>query len=204
MRKDAIKKLLLYIILGLPLTPIVRMMSAVPWTDEGYRQLIHVSGEMAARLMILTLMITPLAMIFSNGKFWKWMKRNRRILGLASFFYTLIHMCVYLIQQAEFQTVLADLGKLTYIFGWLSFTVLLPIAATSTNWAIQKMGGKSWKRLQRFVYIAALFVILHWLFKAEMEVGPVVVHFAPLCLLQMYRLYYIVTSSRQALVYNDS
>jgi len=87
---------------------------------------------------------------------------------------------------------------LTYLFGWCGFLVLIPLAATSTHVAIKKMGGNTWKKLHRLVYVAALLSALHWLFKENGQVAPVFVHFVPLVLLELYRIYRSFYDKRQA------
>lgn len=189
MKKVIQSKYFLFALLSLPLIPITNMWLSAPWTEESYANLIHVTGETSVRLLVLTLFISPFKLLFPKNNFWKWMMRHRKHFGVASFMYALIHMGVYVVYQPKFMAMVSDLSQATYIFGWLAFVILLALAATSTNWAIKKMGVRSWKNLQRGVYLAAIFTALHWLFKEDGEIGPVLVHFLPLLLFECIRIY---------------
>ncbi|HDN27866.1 MAG TPA: hypothetical protein ENG03_12395 [Thioploca sp.] len=70
-------KYFLYFLLSLPSIPLFIGMASYPWTEEIYGQLTHSSGETAVRLLILTLLISPLKLIFHQNGFWKWMMQHR-------------------------------------------------------------------------------------------------------------------------------
>ncbi len=81
-------------------------------------ELLHPTGEFSARLLIITLMISPLALIFCQGRFIQWLERNRRYFGVAAFGYALQHTIFYLLDEGSFSGVIGELDR-TYIWtGW--------------------------------------------------------------------------------------
>jgi sulfoxide reductase heme-binding subunit YedZ len=96
--------------------------------------------------------------------------RYRRALGLSAFYYALMHLTTYLVldQGLDFDAIGADILKRPYItIGMTCFIVLLPLAVTSNNLAIRRLGGKAWQRLHRFVYLAAILAVLHFLMSVK-------------------------------------
>lgn len=160
---------------GLPQLPtiavyLVGFVPAIWWfwlgaTDrlgaEPMRELEHALGLWALRFLILSLAITPLRQFAGVN-----LLRYRRALGLSAFYYALMHLTTYLVldQGLDFDAVGADILKRPYItIGMSCFLVLLPLALTSSNLAIRRLGGKAWQRLHRFVYLAAILAVLHFL-----------------------------------------
>lgn len=180
-------KWILAILVALPSVGIVRMMTDLPWSDEVYARILHVTGELSVRLLILTIVTTPLAMLFRKGRFWKWMRLQRRTLGLAAFAYAFLHTLAYLMRKAELEALIADLGEWTYPVGWLAMLSMLPLVVTSTDSAIRRLGAR-WKKLHRLVFPAVCLGLLHWLLKPEGEIGPVLVHAGFLCVFLLLRL----------------
>ena len=157
-----------------------------PLSKERFNQINHTSGEFAVRILILTLYISPLLIVFQNSKFLKWARKHKRSLGLFAFYYTLIHLANYLMYK-NYDDIFIDLTQTTYVFGWLGFILLAVLSITSTNYAIKKLGGIKWKNLHKIVYLSAIFVAIHWYFKEEKEIAPIIVHFLPLTLLEINR-----------------
>ena len=115
-------------------------------------------------LMLLTLMlgITPVRRLLPRLG---WMIRFRRLVGLFAFFYASVHMVAYVALYAGFsvQAILDDIAKRRFItMGVAAWLLLLPLALTSTNWAIRTMGGKRWNRLHKLVYLAAICGVIHY------------------------------------------
>lgn len=126
------------------------------------------TGQWGLRFLLLTLLVTPLRRITN----WNALGRLRRMLGLFAFFYVLCHFGVYLVldQFFAFAEIANDIIKRKYILaGFTAFVILIPLAATSTNWTIKKLGGRRWQRLHRGVYFAAVAAVVHflWLVKAD-------------------------------------
>ena len=118
-------------------------------------------------LLILSLAITPIRKLVPKLG---WLIKFRRLLGLFAFFYGTVHMLTYVALYSNFsvQAMLDDIAKRKFItIGAITWLLLLPLAATSTTWAIRKLGGKNWNRLHMLVYVAAICGIIHywWLVK---------------------------------------
>jgi sulfoxide reductase heme-binding subunit YedZ len=120
------------------------------------------TGLATLRLLVITLAITPLRRLWPRLS---WLIKFRRLLGLFAFFYGTLHLLTYVALYSGFnvEAMAADIAKRRFITAgvtaWLS---MLPLAATSTNWAIRKMGGKNWNRLHKLVYAAAVCAIAHY------------------------------------------
>jgi sulfoxide reductase heme-binding subunit YedZ len=159
--------------------------------------LVHPSGETSARLMIIGMMASPLALLFKGWRGPRWLVKNRRYFGVAAFAYAALHTVLYLIDKNSWSTVVAELPR-TYIWtGWLAFVVFIPLAVTSNDYFLRKM-GRTWKALQRWTYAAAILTLLHW--AALHNWGswpPAAVHFAPLAVLTIYRIWYWYLRPRQ-------
>ena len=126
------------------------------------------AGEWALRFLWLTLLMTPLRRWGS----WAWPLRLRRMLGLYAFFYATVHLLLYLWLDKFFigSEILADIIKRPFItVGMLAWLLLLPLALTSNQFMIRKL-GKRWRQLHRSVYLIAGLAILHffWLVKADL------------------------------------
>lgn len=153
-------------------------------------EMIHPSGEFSARFLIVAMMATPLAMLLRGWRGPQWMKRNRRYLGVAAFGYALLHTVLYLIDKAALDPVLSDLPKFYIWTGWVAFLIFVPLAITSHDWFVRKM-GPWWKWLQRWTYAAAVLTLSHWAALNDWGgVAPALVHFGPLIALEAYRVWY--------------
>lgn len=128
----------------------------------------HQTGLWGLRLLLLTLAITPLCKLTGINEF----VRLRRMVGLFSFLYALLHFTTYALldHSLDLSSILADVIKRPYVtVGFSAFVLLLPLALTSHNRIIRLLGGKRWKRLHRLVYFCGLGGVLHylWLVKAD-------------------------------------
>lgn len=148
--------------------------------------LLHPTGEFSARFMIIAMILTPMRMLFPNAGFWRWMMQRRRYFGVAAFGYAAFHTLLYVLDMGSLQAMLGEFLALGIWTGWLAFFIFVPLAITSNDWSIRKM-GRSWKTLQRFVYPAAVLTLLHWMF-VHNDFGPALVHFVPLAGLEVYRI----------------
>jgi sulfoxide reductase heme-binding subunit YedZ len=120
------------------------------------------TGLAALRLLTISLAITPLRRLFPRLS---WLIKFRRLLGLFAFFYATLHLGTYIALYAGFDlnTMANDIAKRRFItMGVAAWLLLLPLAATSTNWAIRKLGGKRWNRLHKLVYLAAVCGVIHY------------------------------------------
>jgi sulfoxide reductase heme-binding subunit YedZ len=120
------------------------------------------TGYAALLLLIVSLAITPLRRLSPRLS---WLIKFRRLLGLFAFFYATLHLLTYVALYAGFDvnTMETDIAKRRFItMGVAAWLLLLPLAATSTNWAIRKLGGKRWAQLHKLVYVAAVCGIIHY------------------------------------------
>ena len=120
------------------------------------------TGLATLRLLTITLAITPLRRLWPRLS---WLIKFRRLLGLFAFFYATLHLLTWIALYNGFDptSMEADFLKRRYItMGITAWLLLLPLAVTSTNWAIRKMGGKNWNRLHKLIYAAAVCGIIHY------------------------------------------
>ena len=120
------------------------------------------TGLTTLRILTVSLAITPLRRFSPRLN---WLIKFRRLLGLFAFFYASLHLLTYIALYAGFDVnaMAADIAKRRYItVGVAAWLLLLPLAATSTNWAIRKLGGKRWNRLHKLVYAATVCGVIHY------------------------------------------
>ncbi|MCI5111479.1 MAG: ferric reductase-like transmembrane domain-containing protein [Marivita sp.] len=152
--------------------------------------LVHPTGEFSARFLIITMMATPLMLVLRGWRGPQWLKKNRRYFGVAAFGYALLHTLFYLIDKGSLSTVTGELSRLYIWTGWIAFLIFVPLAITSADLFVRKM-GTWWKWVQRWTYAAAVLTLVHW--AALHDWGswvPAAVHFAPLIALESYRVWY--------------
>ncbi|MBT0963378.1 sulfoxide reductase heme-binding subunit YedZ [Denitromonas sp. IR12] len=128
----------------------------------------HATGDWTLRFLLITLAVTPLRKLTH----WHWLVRLRRMLGLYAFFYGTLHLATYLVldQFFDWNAVVLDVLKRPYItVGFSAFVLMVPLAVTSTNAMIRRLGGRRWQALHRSVYAIAILGVLHfwWLVKAD-------------------------------------
>ena len=151
------------------------------------------TGEWTLRFICLSLMATPLSRLFKKA----WPVRLRRMIGLFAFFYAALHLLsyVWLDHWFAWSDILADVVERPYITaGFLSFLILLPLAATSNRWSVKKL-ARRWNTLHRWVYLAAVLGVIHyvWLTKGD-QLEPVVYLLIIIGLL-VYRMVGVLKSS---------
>jgi methionine sulfoxide reductase heme-binding subunit len=128
----------------------------------------HATGFATLRLLVISLAVTPLRRLSVRLS---WLVRFRRLLGLFAFFYGCLHLLTWLWLYSGFSLAAMsdDLGKRRYIMmGMAAWLLLVPLAATSTNWSIRKLGGKRWQALHRLAYVSAICGVIHywWIVKS--------------------------------------
>jgi sulfoxide reductase heme-binding subunit YedZ len=155
---------LLWLVLALPGLWILYRWAATP-EAYGFGHAIGDSGDWAAWLLMLTLAVTPLRLLFRGRKWTNWLMRRRRDIAVASFAYAAGHTVIYLADKASLDIVLAELGLPELLTGWLALALFVPLAATSNNVSVRAL-KRSWKRLHRLVYPAAILTFLHWVLTA--------------------------------------
>ena len=154
----------------------------------------HRLGELGLQFLLGSLAITPLRRLGLN------LIRFRRALGLLAFTYVTLHLTawVWLDMGLRWSEMLADLWKRPYvILGMVGFLVLLPLALTSTNTAIRRMGPKAWGRLHRLAYVAILAGVLHLALLSKVWTAEVLIYAALASALLAIRLLPKATPQRR-------
>lgn len=160
------------------------------------RTLEQTLGLWALRFLILTLTITPLRDLSGVS-----LLRYRRALGLLAFYYALMHFTTYVVldQGLNLAAIVADIVKRPYItVGLLAFTILVPLALTSNDMMVRRMGAAGWARLHRWVYPAAAAGAVHFLLVVKSWTMEPLVYFAIVALLLGYRLRKRIRRRRRA------
>jgi sulfoxide reductase heme-binding subunit YedZ len=119
------------------------------------------TGVLCLIALAVTLLVTPLSRIFG----WSWLTKQRRLLGLYAFFYGFLHLLIYIAGDRGWQvlTVFEDVYKRPFIaVGMISFLIMVPLAVTSTNAMIKKLGGKRWSQLHKATYLVAIGGVIHY------------------------------------------
>jgi len=168
--------------------PAVVMLSRLAVTHGGLGQVLQDSGVWGERMLIATLAVTPICMLFKGQAWTTWLVRRRRDLGLAAFFYTVLHLAAYVVRQNNIAVILYDLPYKEYLTGWIGLATMLVLALTSNTWAFRTL-GTAWKPVQQLIYVTAIASYLHWLW-IKLDHWPAYLHFAPLVLLEAFRLWY--------------
>ncbi|WP_273428340.1 sulfite oxidase heme-binding subunit YedZ [Chitinibacter tainanensis] len=171
------------------LTPLLRMVWLVLQGElvNPIEFITHSTGTWALSLLCATLAITPLRQL--SG--WAGWQRYRRLLGLFAFFYACLHWLTYLWLDQFFalDAIVADLVKRPFILlGMLAFTLLLPLAITSTQGWMRRL-KRRWGQLHQLVYPAALLGVLHYLWLVKRDLTTPLLFATGLALLLGWRLW---------------
>jgi sulfoxide reductase heme-binding subunit YedZ len=152
--------------------------------------LIRSTGEMALRVLCVTLAVTPLRVL--SG--WPEWARFRRMAGLIAYTYAVLHLLCYIgfDMGLDWGDIAHDIAKRPFILvGMLTFVVLSALAATSFNAAIRWLGARRWQALHRLVYLSALLALLHfyWMRSGKKNFADVWVYAAIVAALLAWRLW---------------
>lgn len=145
------------------------------------------TGMLALIFLMLTLLVTPLRKI--SG--WNWIIFSRRTLGLYAFFYASLHFLIFfcLDRSLNFSSTWSEMIKRKYLLiGSTGLIVMIPLAVTSTNAMIKRLGGKRWRTLHRLAYVAAIAGVVHYYMQVKADVRQPLVFAAVLAVLLGYRL----------------
>ncbi len=127
---------------------------------EPIKALEHLCGELALQLLILGLAVTPLREFTGVN-----LIRFRRAIGVVAFFHVFLHLCIWLVLDVQILSqIWADILKRPYItIGMVGFVTLVPLAVTSNNLSVRRLGPLRWRRLHKLVYGAVLLGGVHFL-----------------------------------------
>ena len=152
-------------------------------------------AKTALNLLLLTLAVTPLQRLTRNAQ----LLRLRRMLGLFAFSYALLHFLVYLgpYRGFDWQEIAKDIGKRPYMtLGFCALLLLTPLAATSNDRMMRRL-GRRWQRLHRLVYPAAALAVLHFWKMLKHEYRQPLLYAAILALLLGFRLWQYLRRRRR-------
>ncbi|WP_048885186.1 sulfite oxidase heme-binding subunit YedZ [Aurantiacibacter atlanticus] len=177
---------LLWLVLAIPGLWILYRWMSVP-EKYGYGHAIGDSGDWAAWLLMLTLAVTPIRLMFRRRSFSTWLMRRRRDIGVASFAYAAGHTVIYIVNKAGIAAVFAEVSSPDMLAGWLAFALFVPLAATSNDMATRAL-KRTWKRLHRLVYPAAILTFLHWVL-AAFDPATAYIHIAIITAIELVRVW---------------
>jgi len=151
------------------------------------------TGIWALRLLVLTLLVTPLRRVTG----WNRVIQYRRMLGLFAFFYVSVHFAIYIgiDQFFAFDLILKDIVKRPFItMGFTAFVLMIPLAITSTKGWIRRL-GRRWQMLHRLIYLSAIAAAVHYLWKVKVMIGSPVYYAAIIAILLGFRVVWQLRSA---------
>ncbi|HVF57037.1 MAG TPA: protein-methionine-sulfoxide reductase heme-binding subunit MsrQ [Pyrinomonadaceae bacterium] len=146
------------------------------------------TGTLTLVFLLLTLAVTPLRKLTGV----QWLIRFRRMLGLYAFFYGFLHLLTYVWfdKSFDFAAIAQDVWRRRFIMvGMFAFFLLIPLAVTSTNAMIKRLGGKRWALLHKSTYLVAVAGVLHFYMLVKADTRKPILFAAVLALLLGYRLF---------------
>ena len=149
----------------------------------------HRTGDWTLRFLLITLAITPLRRL--SG--WNAVVRLRRMLGLFAFFYGSVHFLTYVVLDHffAFDSILEDVTERRFVTaGVTGFVLMIPLALTSTQAMVRRLGGKRWQALHRFVYVSAVAGVVHYTWLVKADIRPPLMYGAVLALLLGLRVWH--------------
>ena len=149
---------------------------------------LRTTGVLTLLFLLITLAITPLRKRYG----WNNLVKYRRMLGLYSFFYGFLHLAAYSIFDKSFSlsAIAGDVWERPFIaVGMLAFFLLVPLAVTSTNSMIKRLGGKRWQQLHKLTYLCAVGGVLHYYLIVKSDILMPLAFAAVLAALLGYRVY---------------
>ena len=180
------------IVFALALVPVIKLAMAAfffpQWLGTNPAEFITRStGDWTLRFLLLTLAITPARRL--SG--WNWLLRLRRMLGLFAFFHVIVHFSSYIAFDHVFDVaeIAKDIAKRPFItVGFTAFLLLTPLAATSTNAMVRRLGARRWTSLHRLVYPIGMLGVLHFWWMVKRDITEPAIYALVLTLLLGARL----------------
>ncbi len=157
--------------------------------------LTHETGLWCLRFLLITLLMTPLKLILKLN----FVIQFRRMFGLYAYFYGVLHLVTYVWfdQFFAFSDIWLDIQARPFIaVGFFSMLLMTPLAITSSDWMIKKMGGKNWQLLHKMVYIVAILACVHYLWLVKINITSPLYYTAILTILLGIRVLFWVKKSR--------
>lgn len=150
----------------------------------------HTTGWWALTFLMITLAVTPVRRLLDIP----WLLRLRRMLGLYAFFYASLHFLTWLVvdQFFDWDAIVKDIIKRPYItIGFSAFVLMLPLAATSTNAMVRRLGAARWQTLHRAVYLIAILGAAHFWWLVKKDITEPLIFAAVLAVLLAARLVFV-------------
>ena len=167
--------------------PAMLMMRPYVFGDVIAMDMLRPTGEWSARFMIAAMVLSPLLSLIGPRPWLSWLIQRRRALGVAAFGYAILHLTFYIIDMGNLDDILAEFWALGIWTGWAAILLFVPLGLTSNDASMRALKA-GWKRLQRLVYPAAVFVLVHWIF-IHNDLGSALLHFIPLVLIVAARYF---------------
>ncbi len=149
-------------------------------------KLLYTCGKTGLNFLLLTLLVTPVRRLTG----WNNLVRLRRMLGLFSFFYLVTHFTVYLVldRQLDYHTVLQDIAKRPYItIGFAALLMMIPLAVTSTNRMMRRL-GRRWQKLHSLIYVIAILGVWHYWWQVKKDIRLPLLYAGMVAVLLGFRL----------------
>ncbi len=146
------------------------------------------TGDWTLRFLLITLAVTPLRQMTG----WAYLVRFRRMLGLFAFFYVCLHFLswIWIDKVFDWDEIVKDVIKRPFItLGFTCFVLLIPLAATSTNAMVRRLGGRRWRRLHKLVYAIGIGGVVHYLWLVKSDIREPLLYGAILAFLLGYRVW---------------
>jgi methionine sulfoxide reductase heme-binding subunit len=181
-----------WLLIALGMLPLARMLVGLPLGWLGVNPIEFVTrstGTWTIVSLVVTLSITPLRRVTG----WVWLVRLRRSAGLITFFYAALHFITYVWLDRFFDVndIIKDIIKRPFItVGFAAFLLLVPLAITSNNALIKKMGAQNWQRLHTLVYVIAVLAVVHFIWLARRNPIEPYIYAAIFALLLAARIYW--------------
>jgi sulfoxide reductase heme-binding subunit YedZ len=176
----------------LALVPFVRLAVSALWFPDALGAnpaefITRSLGDWCLRFLLITLAVTPLRRMTGLN----WLLRLRRMLGLFAFFYGIVHFTSYIAFDHVFDVVaiLKDIVKRPFItVGFTALLLLVPLAVTSTNAMVRRLGAQNWRALHRLVYAIGALAVLHFWWMVKRDITEPAIYGAILAVLLGYRV----------------
>ncbi|NNE66306.1 MAG: sulfoxide reductase heme-binding subunit YedZ [Pyrinomonadaceae bacterium] len=148
---------------------------------------LRTTGKLTLVFLILSLAITPVRKMFG----WNVLIKVRRMVGLFAFFYGVVHLVTYSIfdKSLGISAIVSDVWERPFIaFGMAALVIMVPLAVTSTNGMVKRLGGKRWQLLHRLSYLAGILGVVHFYLIQKSDFRYPIIFGAVLAVLLLYRL----------------
>lgn len=178
------------VIFVLCLVPLARLVIGAPLDLLGVNPVETIrrsTGTWTLAFVLATLSVTPLRRFTG----WHWLARLRRMLGLYAFFYAVLHLIsyVWLEQFFDIAAIIKDIVKRPFItIGFAAFAMMVPLAVTSTDAMVRRMGGRNWMALHKLVHVLAICGVIHYWWLVKRDITQPAIYALVLLLLLGYRV----------------